>query len=83
MSSRCATQSECAPRAFGSMNTAGKRGWNVVSERGENRTAAKERTNCEEPIVTTRLSRGKYQHLQGAHLNLVLVFKLFDNSMSK
>lgn len=60
MSSRCATQSECAPLASGSMSTAGKRGWSVVSERGKIHTAVKEKTNLEELTDTTRPTRGKY-----------------------
>lgn len=63
LSFRCATRSECAPQVCGSMSTAGKREWSVVSERNEIRTAAKEKISPEELTISTRRTRGKYQHL--------------------
>ncbi|KAK2849233.1 hypothetical protein Q5P01_009067 [Channa striata] len=55
---RCAIRSECAPQVAGLMSTAGKRGWSVVSERNEIRTAAKEKISPEEPTVILRHMRG-------------------------
>lgn len=65
VSFRCAAPSECTHQVSGLMSIAGKREWSVGRERKEIHTAVKEKISPNEPIVTTRPTRGKCQFIFG------------------